>query len=61
MRNHGVFAVGANARDAIKAAVMCEDAARTVHIARQLGTPIPIDAADIESMYTRYHDVYGQV
>ena len=39
MRNHGLFTIGRDARDAVKAAVMCEDVARTVHIARQLGTP----------------------
>ena len=37
MRNHGVFTIGPTARAAVKAAVMCEDVARTVHIARQLG------------------------
>ena len=37
MQNHGVFTIGADARAAVKAAVMCEDVARTVHIARQLG------------------------
>jgi len=42
MQNHGVFTVGASPRAAVKAAVMCEDVARTVHIARQLGEPIPI-------------------
>lgn len=35
VRNHGVFTIGANARDAVKAVVMCEDVARTVHLARQ--------------------------
>ena len=34
MRSHGVFTVGAGPREAIKAAVMCEDVARTVHLAR---------------------------
>ena len=37
MRSHGVFTVGPGPRDAIKAAVMCEDVARTVHLARTLG------------------------
>jgi L-ribulose-5-phosphate 4-epimerase len=60
MRNHGVFTIGRSARDAVKAAVMCEDVARTVHIARQLGTPIPIAPADIDSLYARYQNVYGQ-
>jgi len=31
-----------------------------VHIARQIGTPIPIDPADIDSLYARYQNVYGQ-
>jgi L-ribulose-5-phosphate 4-epimerase len=60
MQNHGVFAVGPDARAAVKAAVMCEDVARTVHIARQLGTPLPIDQTHIESLFDRYQNVYGQ-
>ncbi|GIM93439.1 L-ribulose-5-phosphate 4-epimerase [Paractinoplanes toevensis] len=60
MRNHGVFTIGRSARDAVKAAVMCEDVARTVHIARQLGDPVPIAPADIDSLYARYQNVYGQ-
>ena len=32
MRSHGVFTIGRTARDAVKAAVMCEDVARTVHL-----------------------------
>lgn len=60
MRNHGVFTIGASAKAAVKAAVMCEDAARTVHIARQLGAPLPIPQQDIDSLYARYQNVYGQ-
>jgi L-ribulose-5-phosphate 4-epimerase len=60
MRNHGVFTIGSDARAAVKAAVMCEDVARTVHIARQLGEPQPIAPADIDSLYARYQNVYGQ-
>jgi L-ribulose-5-phosphate 4-epimerase len=60
MRNHGVFTIGTSPRAAVKAAVMCEDVARTVHIARQLGTPIPIHQCDIDSLYMRYQNVYGQ-
>ena len=33
-------------RDAVKAAVMCEDAARTVHLARTLGALEPLDARE---------------
>jgi L-ribulose-5-phosphate 4-epimerase len=38
---------------------MCEDAAKTVYIARQLGTPLPISQADIDSLHSRYQNVYG--
>jgi L-ribulose-5-phosphate 4-epimerase len=60
MQNHGVFSIGATARDAVKAAVMCEDVARTVHISRQLGAPVPIAADDIDRLYDRYQNAYGQ-
>ena len=60
MRNHGVFTVGRDARAAVKAAVMCEDVARTVHLSRQLGEPLPIAQSDIDRLYDRYQNVYGQ-
>jgi L-ribulose-5-phosphate 4-epimerase len=60
MRNHGPFTVGKDARAAVKAAVMVEEVARTVHISRQLGDPIPIPQSDIDRLYDRYQNVYGQ-
>jgi L-ribulose-5-phosphate 4-epimerase len=60
MQNHGVFTIGASARDAVKAAVMCEDVARTVHLSRQLGEPLPIAQADVDKLHSRYQNVYGQ-
>jgi L-ribulose-5-phosphate 4-epimerase len=60
MQSHGVFTVGAGPRDALKAAVMCEDVARTVHLARALGDPIPLAREDIDALYDRYQNVYGQ-
>ena len=60
MRNHGPFTIGKDARSAVKAAVMVEDVARTVHIARQLGEPVAMDQADVDSLYDRYQNVYGQ-
>ncbi|MBZ2197437.1 L-ribulose-5-phosphate 4-epimerase [Occultella gossypii] len=60
MQGHGPFTVGADARAAVKAAVMCEEVARTVHISRQLGDPLPIAQTDIDSLYDRYQNVYGQ-
>jgi L-ribulose-5-phosphate 4-epimerase len=60
MRGHGVFALGDDARGAVKAAVMCEDAARTVHLARALGAVEPLEPASIDALYDRYQNVYGQ-
>lgn len=60
MQNHGVFTIGTSAKAAVKAAVLCEEVARTVHISRQLGQPIPIPAADVDSLYDRYQNAYGQ-
>lgn len=60
MQNHGVFTIGDSAKSAVKAAVMAEDVARTVHIARQGGSLIPIPQASIDALYDRYQNVYGQ-
>ncbi|WP_299166520.1 L-ribulose-5-phosphate 4-epimerase [uncultured Arthrobacter sp.] len=60
MQNHGPFTIGKDARDAVKAAVMLEDVARTIHISRQLGDPLPIEQRHIESLFDRYQNVYGQ-
>jgi L-ribulose-5-phosphate 4-epimerase len=60
MANHGPFTIGEDAGAAVKAAVMVEDVARTVHIAFQAGTPKAIAKQDIDSLYARYQNVYGQ-
>ncbi|HEY3337835.1 MAG TPA: L-ribulose-5-phosphate 4-epimerase [Propionicimonas sp.] len=60
MANHGPFTIGKDAKDAVKAAVMVEDVARTVHFARLLGEPVAIPQADIDKLFDRYQNVYGQ-
>ena len=60
MQNHGPFTIGSDARDAVKAAVMLEDVARTVHLARQGGPLIPIPQDAIDSLFHRYQNVYGR-
>ncbi|GLI26683.1 L-ribulose-5-phosphate 4-epimerase [Agromyces rhizosphaerae] len=60
MQNHGPFTIGASAKDAVKAAVMLEDVARTAHLAREAGEPIAISQRDIDALYERYQNVYGQ-
>jgi len=60
MQNHGPFTIGSSAKDAVKAAVMVEDVARTVHLARQGGEVLPIPQDAIDRLYDRYQNVYGQ-
>ncbi|MET0663435.1 MAG: L-ribulose-5-phosphate 4-epimerase [Ilumatobacteraceae bacterium] len=60
VQNHGPFTVGPTARASVKAAVMCEDVCRTVHISRQLGEPLPIGPDDIRKLHDRYQNEYGQ-
>ena len=60
MANHGPFTIGKDGQAAVKAAVMVEEVARTVHIAQQLGETTRIDDADIERLFDRYQNVYGQ-
>ena len=60
LKNHGVFAIGKDAKSAVKAAVMTEDNARTVWLAMQIGTPDEIPQEDVEKLHQRYMNVYGQ-
>jgi L-ribulose-5-phosphate 4-epimerase len=60
MRSHGVFTIGASAREAVKAAVMCEDVARTVHLARALGSLTPLPQDQVDALHARYKNHYGQ-
>lgn len=60
LQNHGVFALGDSAEHAVKAAIMTEDNAAIVWTASMLGDIIPIDASDIDKLYDRYQNVYGQ-
>src|SRR5215203_3693717 len=60
LKNHGVFTVGKDAKGAVKAAVMVEDIAKTVHLTLQLGQPDEIPADAVAKLHHRYMNVYGQ-
>lgn len=60
LKNHGVFTVGKSGRAALKAAVMVEDVAKTVWLAKQLGDPCEISQEDLKKLNQRYVNVYGQ-
>lgn len=60
MKNHGVFTIGTNGEAAVKAAVMCEDVAKTTWIAKTMGNIQEIDQVDIDQLFSRYQNIYGQ-
>jgi L-ribulose-5-phosphate 4-epimerase len=60
MRQHGVFTIGGDAKQALKTAIMCEDNAKSAFIAMQLGQPERLPQDAIDSLFNRYQNVYGQ-
>ncbi len=60
MKNHGVFTVGPTPTAAMKAAVMVEDVAKTVHLALLLGRPDEIPEEEVARAYRQYMEKYGQ-
>ncbi len=60
LKNHGVFTIGKTPEQAVKAAVMVEDVARTVFYAMQLGAPDEIPPEEVARAHRRYLEEYGQ-
>jgi len=60
LRSHGVFTIGRTARDAVKAAVMCEDVAKTVHLASARGGLPALPPEQVDALHKRYQEQYGQ-
>ena len=60
MKNHGVFTVGPDPLEALKAAVTVEDVAKTVFLALLLGTPDEIPPEEVRRAHKRYVQKYGQ-
>lgn len=60
MKNHGVFTIGGTPRDAVKSAVMVEDVAKTVYLAKQLGPLGELPSEEIRRAHKRYMEKYGQ-
>lgn len=60
LKHHGVFAFDATPAKALKAAVMVEDVAKTVHLALLLGRPDVIPPEEARKWWDRYHGAYGQ-
>lgn len=61
MKQHGVFTIGKDAKSALKAAVMCEDVAKSAWLAESIGGGIKIEPEKVSSLFSRYQNVYGQL
>lgn len=60
LQSHGVFTIGPTGKKAVKAAVMTEDNAAIAWASLMMGTPLDIAQRDIDKLYDRYQNVYGQ-
>lgn len=60
LKNHGVFAIGPDVHAALKAAVMVEDVAKTVHLAMLRGRPEPLPEEEVARAHRAYKEKYGQ-
>ena len=60
LAHHGVFAFDTTPSRALKAAIMVEDAARTLWLARQLGPVRSLPPEEVRKWWDRYHSAYGQ-
>lgn len=60
IKSHGVFTIGPDAESAVKAAVMTEDVAKTVHLALLRGQPTPLPADEVARLRRVYLQHYGQ-
>ena len=61
LKQHGVFTIGKDAKSALKAAVMCEDVAKSALLAETLGGGLPIAPEKVASLFSRYQNDYGQL
>lgn len=59
MKQHGVFTIGPSIKKTLQAAVMVEDIAHTVAIARTIGQISDLPAEEISANYDRYQNRYG--
>lgn len=60
VKGHGVFTIGKNAFDAVKSAVLLEEAAEVSHLALMRGAMRPLSGGVIEAGYRTYRATYGQ-
>ena len=60
LRKHGIFTIGASPEKAVDLAILAENSAFTAWLSIHLGSPEPLSEKDIQALYYRQQNVYGQ-
>jgi len=60
LRRHGIFTIGVSPEKAVDLAVLVENSALTAWLSIHLSPPIPLLEKDIQALYYRQQNVYGQ-
>jgi len=60
LRKHGIFTMGATPEKAVDLAILAENSAFVAWLSFHLGPPAPLSEKDIQALYYRQQNVYGQ-
>lgn len=60
LKNHGIFTIGSTARKALDLAILVENSAYIAWLGKTLGANESIPSDDIQKLYYRQQNIYGQ-
>lgn len=60
LRRHGIFTIGASPEKAVDLAILAENSAFTAWLSIHLSPPASLSEMDIQALYNRQQNVYGQ-
>ena len=60
LRRHGIFTIGASPEKAVDLAILAENSAFTAWLSIHLSPPTSLSDKDIQALYFRQQNVYGQ-
>ncbi|MBM3137395.1 MAG: hypothetical protein FJZ98_04310, partial [Chloroflexi bacterium] len=60
LKKHGLFTIGKSARKALDLAILAENSAHIAWLAKTLGANEEIPAEEVQKLYYRQQNVYGQ-
>jgi len=60
LKRHGIFTIGISPEKAVDLAILAENSAFTTWLSIHLSPPVPLSDKDIQALYYRQQNVYGQ-